>query len=291
MKRVRKAVIPAAGYGTRFLPATKAQAKEMLPIIDTPTIQFIVEEAVKSGIEEILIITSSTKKPIEDHFDRNWELENALAAKGKNEELKLIETIAHMARLYYVRQQEQRGLGDAIAHAEAFVGDEPFAILLGDDVVVHEGKGAIGQLIEQYEQTGCSVVGVQTVADKDVNKYGIVSPVETHGRLSKLDNMVEKPKFENAPSNQAVLGRYILTPKIFDLLKTQELGAGNEVQLTDAIKRLMEFEDVYAYDFEGKRYDIGSKIGFLEATVDFALKRPELKDDFVALLKDRISKL
>ncbi|MBS5115400.1 MAG: UTP--glucose-1-phosphate uridylyltransferase GalU [Erysipelotrichaceae bacterium] len=279
--KVRKAVIPAAGLGTRFLPATKALPKEMLPIVDIPTVQYIVEEAVESGIEEILIITNSTKHVMENHFDKNYELEERLKASGKNAQLEMINDIANLANIFYIRQKEPRGLGDAILCAKSFIGDEPFAILLGDDVVVNEGgEPALKQLINQYDSVQASVVGVQTVAKKDVNKYGIVDPSKSHpakGRLVKLTDMVEKPAVDKAPSQLAVLGRYVLTPEIFDLLETQEKGAGNEVQLTDAIKRLMDRQAVYAYDFEGNRYDVGDKFGFIKATIDFALKRDELK--------------
>ena len=288
-KKVRKAIIPAAGLGTRFLPATKAIAKEMLPIVDIPTIQYIIQEAVDSGIEEILIITNSNKHAMENHFDKNYELEERLKESGKLEQVKMIQDIADMANIYYIRQKEPKGLGHAVLCAKSFIGDEPFAVLLGDDVVVNkEGKPALKQLIEQYEQTSASVVGVQTVAKKDVSKYGIVEPSKSHpakGRLVKLTDMVEKPAPEKAPSQMAVLGRYVLTPEIFELLETQGKGAGGEIQLTDAIKRLLDRQAVYAYDFEGKRYDVGDKLGFLEATVDFALKREELRDDFMKYLK------
>lgn len=279
--KIRKAVIPAAGLGTRFLPATKALPKEMLPIVDIPTVQYIVEEAVASGIEEILVITNSTKHVMENHFDKNYELEERLKVSGKKAQLEEIDRISHLANIFYIRQKEPKGLGDAILCAKSFIGDEPFAILLGDDVVVNEGgKPALKQLIEQYSTTQASIVGVQTVEKKDVSKYGIVAPSQSHpksGRLVKLSGMVEKPTLEKAPSQMAVLGRYVLTPEIFDLLETQQKGAGNEIQLTDAIMRLMDRQAVYAYDFEGIRYDVGDKFGFIKATIDFALKRDELK--------------
>ena len=281
-KKVRKAIIPAAGLGTRFLPATKAIAKEMLPIVDIPTIQYIIQEAVDSGIEEILIITNSNKHAMENHFDKNYELEERLKESGKLEQVKMIQDIADMANIYYIRQKEPKGLGHAVLCAKSFIGDEPFAVLLGDDVVVNkEGKPALKQLIEQYEQTSASVVGVQTVAKKDVSKYGIVEPSKSHpakGRLVKLTDMVEKPAPEKAPSQMAVLGRYVLTPEIFELLETQGKGAGGEIQLTDAIKRLLDRQAVYAYDFEEKRYDVGDKFGFIKATIDFALDREDLHD-------------
>lgn len=292
--RVRKAVIPAAGLGTRFLPATKALAKEMLPIVDTPTIQYIIEEAVKSGIEEILIITNSNKHAMENHFDRNYELEERLSASGKLAEVKMINDIANMANIFYIRQKEPKGLGHAILCAKSFIGDEPFAILLGDDVVVNkDSEPALAQLIHAYDKTQASVVGVQTVEKKDVVKYGIVEPSASHpakGRLVKLTNMVEKPKVEEAPSQMAVLGRYVLTPEIFELLETQEAGAGNEIQLTDAIKRLMDRQAVYAYDFEGVRYDVGDKFGFIKATIDFALDREDLKEKVKTYLTELVNK-
>lgn len=292
INKVRKAVIPAAGLGTRFLPATKALAKEMLPIVDTPTIQYIIEEAVQSGIEEILIITNSNKHAMENHFDRNYELEDRLLASGKKAEVKMINDIANLANIYYIRQKEPKGLGHAVLCAKSFIGDEPFAVLLGDDVVVNKNsKPALQQLIEAYTDTRASVVGVQTVERKDVSKYGIVEPSASHpakGRLVKLTNMVEKPKVEEAPSQMAVLGRYVLTPEIFELLETQTKGAGDEIQLTDAIKRLMDRQAVYAYDFEGVRYDVGDKFGFIKATIDFALDREDLKEKIQNYLKELV---
>lgn len=288
-QKVRKAVIPAAGLGTRFLPATKALAKEMLPIVDIPTIQYIIEEAVESGIEEVLVITNSNKHAMENHFDVNYELEERLKASGKDVQVKLIRDIADLANIYYIRQKEPKGLGHAILCAETFIGDEPFAVLLGDDVVVNkQSKPALKQLIDAYQETQSSVVGVQTVKKEDVSKYGIVEPDRAHinkGRLVKLSSMVEKPSMDTAPSQMAVLGRYVLTPEIFDLLKTQGTGAGGEIQLTDAIKRLMDRQAVYAYDFEGVRYDVGDKFGFIKATIDFALDREELHDQVLAYIK------
>ncbi|MGL4953057.1 MAG: UTP--glucose-1-phosphate uridylyltransferase GalU [Culicoidibacterales bacterium] len=292
MKKVRKAVIPAAGMGTRFLPATKAQPKEMLPIVDKPTIQYIIEEAVASGIEEILIITSGTKRSIEDHFDKSYELEDTLAKKGKTEMLEMVQSISNMVNIHYIRQKEALGLGHAVLQAKAFIQDEPFAVLLGDDVVVNkQGEPALKQLITAYDQKHASVLGVQTVAMADVDKYGIVAPSQSTpqaGRLVKLADMVEKPKQADAPSQMAVLGRYVLTPEIFDLLASQTPGAGNEIQLTDAIKRLMDRQAVYAYDFEGQRYDLGDKFGFIKATIDFALDRPELHDEVYAYLHELV---
>lgn len=288
--KVRKAIIPAAGYGTRFLPATKSMPKEMLPIIDKPTIQYIVEEAVSSGIEEILIITNSQKSSIENHFDRSWELEGFLASRNKKEELELVKKVSNIANVYSVRQKEQRGLGHAILCAKAFVGDEPFAVLLGDDVVYNPDRPAIKQLIDYFDNVQASIVGVQEVEYDSLNKYGIITPKgelnnEGSNESCEISDMVEKPAPENAPSRFGVLGRYVLTPKIFELLETQQVGVGGEIQLTDAIKRLIAFEKVYAFKFEGRRYDVGSKIGFIEATIDFALQRDDLKDEVKNLLK------
>lgn len=286
-KRVKKAVIPAAGLGTRFLPATKAMPKEMLPIVDTPTIQYIVEEAVGSGIEEILIITNANKHSMENHFDRSFELEHRLHASGKLEEEKLICDIAGMANIYYVRQKEPLGLGHAVLCARSFIDNEPFAVLLGDDIVLDSGGGeALGQLISAYDQTGASIIGVQRVAQSDVSKYGIVDPGgELSGRMARLADMVEKPAIEDAPSNLAVLGRYVLTPEIFGLLRDQKPGKGGEIQLTDAIRRLMTTQPVYCYDFIGKRYDVGDRFGFIKATIDFALMRDDLKDEVMEYVR------
>ncbi len=289
MKKITKAVIPVAGFGTRFLPFTKAMPKEMLPIIDKPTIQYIVEEAVKAGITDILFVTAahSNKRSIEDHFDTNLELEMLLEKKGKEEFLKEIKELSSLANIQYIRQKEAKGLGDAILCSKTFVGSDSFAVLLGDDVVVGDVP-AIGQLIKAYETKESSIMGVQEVKKEDVNKYGIVSLDNCEGNLEKMNDFVEKPNANDAPSNKAVLGRYILTPTIFEYLETQKEGAGNEIQLTDAVKRMMEKEDVYAFAFEGKRYDIGDKLGFLKATVDFALQREGLKEDFRKFLETKI---
>ncbi len=289
MKKITKAVIPVAGFGTRFLPFTKAMPKEMLPIIDKPTIQYIVEEAVKAGITDILFVTAahSNKRSIEDHFDTNLELEMLLEKKGKDDFLKEIKELSSLANIQYIRQKEAKGLGDAILCAKTFVGNDSFAVLLGDDIVVNEVP-AIGQLISAYETKESSIMGVQEVSDKDVDKYGIVSLNGCEGSLEKMNDFVEKPNIKEAPSNKAVLGRYILTPTIFEYLETQKEGAGNEIQLTDAVKRMMEKEDVYAFTFEGNRYDIGDKLGFLKATVDFALQREGLKEEFKKFLKNKI---
>ena len=266
----------------------------MLPIVDVPTVQYIVE-AVSSGIEEILIITNSNKHCMENHFDKAYELEERLAESGKMDQVKMINDISNLANIYYVRQKEPKGLGHAVLCAKSFIGNDPFAVLLGDDVVINKGgKPALGQLIEAYNKHHASVVGVQTVAEDQVSKYGIVAPnknVPADGRAVKLDNMVEKPKQKDAPSRMAVLGRYVLTPEIFELLESQGAGAGGEIQLTDAICRLIDTQAVYAYDFEGIRYDVGDKFGFIKATIDLALERPELYDQVAAYLKEISQKL
>lgn len=289
IKNVKKAVIPAAGLGTRFLPATKAQPKEMLPIVDKPTIQYIVEEAVASGIEEIIVITSSTKRSIEDHFDKSYELEDTLEKKGKKELLKLVKGISNMVNIHYIRQKEPLGLGHAVLCAKSFIGDEPFAVLLGDDIVyAGENEPALKQLINTYNETGASVVGVQTVAKSEVDKYGIVAPqdLKLNDKVYKVSDLVEKPAIDKAPSQLAILGRYILTPEIFEYLETQERGAGNEIQLTDAIKRLNKRQAVYACDFAGRRYDVGDKFGFITAQIDFALKNEEISEKVKAYISN-----
>ena len=282
---IRKAVIPAAGYGTRFLPATKATPKEMLPIVDKPTIQYIVEEALESGIEDILIISGHGKRAIEDHFDSAPALEHELARKGKQDLLDVVRETTDV-NVHYVRQKYMRGLGDAILCARSFVGDEPFAVLLGDDVVYHPERSALRQLIDIYEETGGSVLGCQIVSDEQVSSYGIVGGETLENRrLMRVSDMVEKPSLEEAPSRMAVLGRYIIRPEIFSILGETKPGKGGEIQLTDALKVLAQREAVYAYDFEGKRDDLGDKLGFLEATVEFALRRPDLGGPFQAYLK------
>lgn len=284
-KKIRKAIIPAAGLGTRFLPATKAQPKEMLPIVDKPTLQYIIEECIASGIEEILIITGRNKKSIEDHFDKSVELELELEKSGKEEMLKMVRDITDMINIHFIRQKEPRGLGHAIHCAKTFVGDEPFAVLLGDDIVYNDEKPCLKQLIDCYNECGTSVLGVQTVDRSQVNKYGIVGGEQVSDRVYKVSDLVEKPRVEEAPSNVAILGRYIITPRIFEILETTAPGKGNEIQLTDALLTLVKEESMYAYDFEGKRYDAGDKLGYLQATVEYALRRPDLKDDFMAYLK------
>ena len=283
--KIRKAIIPAAGLGTRFLPATKAQPKEMLPIVDKPTLQYIIEECVASGIEEILIITGRNKKSIEDHFDRSVELEMELEKSGKEEMLKMVRKISDMVNIHFIRQKEPRGLGHAILCAKTFVGNEPFAVLLGDDVVYNDNKPCLKQLIDCYEEYKTSVLGVQTVEPQDVNKYGIVGGLHIEDRVYKVKNLIEKPAVEESPSNVAILGRYIITPKIFEILENTKPGKGNEIQLTDALLELIKHEAMYAYDFEGRRYDVGDKLGFLQATVEYALRKEELRDGFIEYLK------
>jgi UTP--glucose-1-phosphate uridylyltransferase len=285
--KIRKAVIPAAGLGTRFLPATKAQPKEMLPIVDKPTIQYIVEEAISAGIESILIVTGRGKRNIEDHFDKSYELESELERKGKSSLLTIVEDISNLVDVYYVRQKEAKGLGHAISCAKAFVGNEPFAVLLGDDIVVSK-KPAIGQLIEVFSDYRKTVLGVQRVPAEDVDKYGIIEQLvkSQEYRLHKVSDMVEKPSLQSAPSNLAILGRYVITPEIFDILEHQQPGTGGEIQLTDALKTLCGAQGMYAYEFEGRRYDVGDKLGFLKATVEFALNRDDLKDSFKKYLME-----
>ena len=286
-QRVRKAIIPAAGLGTRFLPATKSQPKEMLPIVDKPTLQYIIEEAIESGIEEILIVTGRSKKSIEDHFDRSVELELELEQKGKKEMLKMVQDISNMVNIHYIRQKEPKGLGHAIHCAKSFIGNEPFAVLLGDDIVDAKVP-CLKQLINTYDEYKTTVLGVQEVAKEDTDKYGILDVKHIEDRVYKVKDMVEKPSVEEAPSNIAILGRYIITPEIFNILENQEPGKGGEIQLTDALQTLATKEAIYAYNFEGRRYDVGDKLGFLEATVDFALKREELRDEFMEFLKNKV---
>ena len=289
MQKIRKAIIPAAGLGTRFLPATKAQPKEMLPIVDKPAIQFIIEEAIASGIEEILIITGRNKRSIEDHFDRSLELEMQLKAQGKYDLLGMIEEISNIT-IHFIRQKEARGLGHAVLCARQFVGNEPFAVLLGDDLVDAKVP-CLAQLIDVYDDLGGSVLGVQKVPRERVSSYGIVDPKPVKPNVWQAVNLIEKPEAEEAPSQLAVLGRYILEPEIFDILEHTKPGRGNEIQLTDAICELEGMQPVYAYNFYGRRYDIGDKEGFLEATVEYALKRPELRDGFMAYLVHSIGPL
>ncbi|MBO8898033.1 UTP--glucose-1-phosphate uridylyltransferase GalU [Staphylococcus aureus] len=285
MKKIKKAIIPAAGLGTRFLPATKAMPKEMLPILDKPTIQYIVEEAARAGIEDIIIVTGRHKRAIEDHFDSQKELEMVLKEKGKSELLEKVQYSTELANIFYVRQKEQKGLGHAISSARQFIGNEPFAVLLGDDIVESEVP-AVKQLIDVYEETGHSVIGVQEVPEADTHRYGIIDPLTKNGRQYEVKKFVEKPAQGTAPSNLAIMGRYVLTPEIFDYLKTQKEGAGNEIQLTDAIERMNNDNQVYAYDFEGERYDVGEKLGFVKTAIEYALKDDSMREELTRFIKE-----
>ena len=289
--KIRKAIIPAAGLGTRFLPATKAQPKEMLPIVDKPTIQYIVEEAVASGIEEIIIIIGRGKRSIEDHFDKSYELEDALLKKNQLAMLEEVQKISSLANIYYVRQKEALGLGHAILCAQSFIGNEPFAVLLGDDIVMSETP-CLKQIINVFEYCNSSVVAIQSVPESDVSKYGIIKPKggNLEPNLFYIDSLVEKPAKEDAPSNFAIMGRYVLRPEIFDVLEKLPIGHGRELQLTDAINELNKRQAVLAYHFEGRRYDIGDKIGFIKATMDFALQREDIREDVLTYLKDLYEK-
>lgn len=290
--KIRKAIIPAAGLGTRFLPATKAQAKEMLPIVDKPTIQYIVEEAVASGIEEIIIIIGRGKRSIEDHFDKSYELEDALLKKNQLAILEEVQKISSLANIYYVRQKEAMGLGHAILCAQSFIGNEPFAVLLGDDIVMSETP-CLKQIINVFDYCNSSVVAVQEVPESDVNKYGIIKQkgASVEPNLFYIDSLIEKPAKEEAPSRYAIMGRYVLRPEIFEVLAMLPAGHGGELQLTDAINELNKMQAVLAYDFEGSRYDIGDKIGFIKATIDFALQRNDIKEDVLEYLKNVYEKM
>ncbi|WP_342432784.1 UTP--glucose-1-phosphate uridylyltransferase GalU [Neobacillus sp. FSL H8-0543] len=287
--KVKKAIIPAAGLGTRFLPATKAMPKEMLPIVDKPTIQYIVEEAIESGIEDIIIVTGKGKRAIEDHFDHSFELEQNLFDKGKFELLEEVQKTSKLVDIHYIRQKEPKGLGHAIWCARKFIGNEPFAVLLGDDIVQAE-KPCLKQMIEQYDRNNASILGVQTVPYEEVYRYGIVDGNKIGDRFYSVNNLVEKPKLGDAPSNIAIMGRYILSPRIFEILNNQQPGAGGEIQLTDAIASLNQYEAVYAYDFEGVRYDVGEKMGFIKTMIEFALQRDELKNELFNYLSDVVEK-
>lgn len=289
MKKVRKAIIPAAGLGTRFLPATKAMPKEMLPIVDKPTIQYIVEEAIASGIEDIIIVTGKGKRAIEDHFDNASELEQNLLEKGKLDILEEVRYSSNLADIHYIRQKEPKGLGHAIWCARNFIGNEPFAVLLGDDIVQSDTP-CLRQLMDEYEKTHSSIIGVQQVPEHETNRYGIIDPVKQDGRRYQVRNFVEKPKLGEAPSNLAIMGRYILTPEIFMFLEQQKTGAGGEIQLTDAIEELNQIQRVFGYDFEGKRYDVGEKIGYIKTTIDFALQHESLRTDVLDYMKEIVSK-
>ena len=286
--RVKKAIIPAAGLGTRFLPASKAVPKEMLPVIDTPTIQLIVEEAVEAGIEEILIVTGRGKTAIEDHFDKAYELEDTLRKKGDTAKVSALEQLWKSIRVHTVRQKEPLGLGHAILQGEAFVGGEPFAVLLGDDVVYNPKRGAIAQLSDMYEKHQASVLGVQEVSDDNVHKYGIVDGKEIEDGVYRVQGLVEKPALRDAPSNAAILGRYVISPGIFEHLHQTSFGKGGEIQLTDALLALAKEETMIAYTFEGRRYDVGDKLGFLEAQVEYALRDDTLAEPFLQFLKSTL---
>lgn len=290
MKKVRKAIIPAAGLGTRFLPATKAIAKEMLPIVDKPTIQFIVEEALASGIEDILIVTGKAKRPIEDHFDSNFELEHSLASKGKKELLRLVEETTGI-NLHFIRQKRPLGLGHAVLQAKSFVGDEPFVVMLGDDIM-EDKQPLTKQLMERYDATNASTLAVMKVPHEETDKYGVIDPAEKVSKgLYGVSRFVEKPKPEDAPSDLAIIGRYLLRPEIFEILEKQEPGAGGEIQLTDAIDTLNKTQRVFAHEFTGKRYDVGDKLGMLEANIEFGLKHPEIKDGLQIYIKELAKRL
>lgn len=283
---IKKAVIPAAGFGTRFLPATKALPKEMLPIVDKPNLQYIIEEAIASGIEDIIIVTGRNKKSMEDHFDKSIELELLLKKTGKHELLETVENISNLVDIHYMRQKEPLGLGHAILCTKKFIGNEPFAVLLPDDIIDAEVP-ALKQMIEKYEQVESSILGVNEVPDEDVHKYGIVEYSEADNNLFTVKRLVEKPAIEDAPSNQAIVGRYILSPAIFDELEKVQPDAKGEIQLTDAIDSLLAKESIYSYIFDGTRYDVGDKFGFLQATFDFALKRDDLREPLLAYLKNK----
>jgi UTP--glucose-1-phosphate uridylyltransferase len=287
--KVKKAIIPAAGLGTRFLPATKAMPKEMLPIVDKPTIQYIIEEAIESGIEDIIIVTGKGKRAIEDHFDHSCELEQNLFDKGKFDLLDEVQKASKMVDIHYIRQKEPKGLGHAIWCARKFIGNEPFAVLLGDDIVTAE-KPCLKQMMEQYERYNASILGVQTVPNHEVSRYGIVDGSCIGERFYSVNSLVEKPKQEEAPSNLAIMGRYILNPRIFEILSNQKPGAGGEIQLTDAIAVLNEYEAVYAYDFDGTRYDVGEKFGFIQTTIEFALQREDLRGQLLDYLSGVLKK-
>ncbi len=287
--KVRKAIIPAAGLGTRFLPATKAMPKEMLPIVDKPTIQYIVEEAIESGIEDIIIVTGKGKRAIEDHFDNSMELEHILTEKNKFDLLQEVRKSSDMVDIHYIRQKEPRGLGHAIWCARKFIGEEPFAVLLGDDIISAEVP-CLKQMTDRYEQCQSSIIGVKRVEEKEIPRYGIVDGTALDETLHRVNHLVEKTSIELAPSNLAIMGRYILTPKIFEILSNQTPGSGGEIQLTDAIAALNHFEAVYAYEFDGKRHDVGEKMGFIQTTIEFALQRNDLRFELLKYLNDVIER-
>ncbi|NQX65620.1 UTP--glucose-1-phosphate uridylyltransferase GalU [Paenibacillus alba] len=283
MKKIRKAIIPAAGLGTRFLPATKAQPKEMLPIVDKPAIQYIVEEAIESGIEDIIIVTGRNKRAIEDHFDKSVELEMMLEEKGSTKLLEIVQSVSNLADVHYIRQKQPLGLGHAILCARKFIGDEPFAVLLGDDILQSSPPG-LKQMMNIYEQTETSVIAVQEVPWADVSKYGIISPAAAREQYQLIEDLVEKPDRDQAPSNLAVIGRYIIMPEIFGILERQEAGRGGEIQLTDALRVLNRQQQMAAYLMQAKRYDVGDKMGYIEATIELALQRPDLQEQVKSYL-------
>ncbi|CDO04984.1 UTP--glucose-1-phosphate uridylyltransferase [Oceanobacillus picturae] len=285
--KIKKAIIPAAGLGTRFLPATKAMPKEMLPIVDKPTIQYIIEEAVASGIEDIIIVTGKGKRAIEDHFDNAPELEQNLVDKEKFDLLDKVQYSSGLANIHYIRQREPKGLGHAVWCARHFIGNEPFAVLLGDDIVQSDVP-CLKQLIDQYEEKNSSVIGVQQVPYNETNRYGIIDYSSSEDKLYQVKQLVEKPKDGEAPSNLAIMGRYVLTPEIFDFLESQEVGAGGEIQLTDAIQKISESQKVFALDFDGKRHDVGEKIGFVKTTIEFSLQHEELRAEVLAFLEETL---
>ncbi len=292
MSIITKAVFPVAGLGTRFLPATKANPKEMLPVVDKPLIQYAVDEAVRAGIKELIFVTSSSKRAIEDHFDKNYELERELERKGKDDLLKLLrDVVPPDVTCIYIRQAEALGLGHAILCARSVVGNDPFAVLLADDLIDGERGGCLAQMVEQFQRLQASILGVEQVPIEDTSSYGIVELAGYDGRLARVQGIVEKPKAEDAPSDMAVVGRYILSPEIFSILAEVQPGKGGEIQLTDGIAKLMEKRAVYSYEFDGRRYDCGSKIGYLQATVDYALKHSELGEEFEAFLKGKLCRL
>jgi UTP--glucose-1-phosphate uridylyltransferase len=290
MKKIRKAIIPAAGLGTRFLPATKAQPKEMLPIVDKPAIQYIVEEAIESGIEDIIIVTGRNKRAIEDHFDKSVELEMMLEEKGSLELLKIVQSVSNLADVHYIRQKQPLGLGHAILCARKFIGDEPFAVLLGDDILQSDPPG-LKQMIDIYGQTQSSVIAVQEVPWEDVNKYGIISPAESMAGYKMIADLVEKPERDLAPSNLAVIGRYIIEPEIFAILENQEPGRGGEFQLTDGLRILNLRKQMVAYPVQAKRYDVGDKFGYIQATIELALERPDLREQVKSYLISLVHEL
>ncbi|MGE6260646.1 UTP--glucose-1-phosphate uridylyltransferase GalU [Heyndrickxia sporothermodurans] len=287
--KIRKAIIPAAGLGTRFLPATKAMPKEMLPIVDKPTIQYIVEEAVSSGIEEIIIVTGKGKRAIEDHFDYSFELEHHLIERRKFELLEEVQKSSRLVDIHYIRQKEPKGLGNAIWCARKFIGNEPFAVLLGDDIVQSD-EPCLHQMIQQYERYNASILGVQTIPESEVTRYGIVDGNQISERVFRVNSLIEKPLRNQAPSNLAILGRYILTPKVFEILSDLKPGANGEIQITDAIAELRKYELVYAYDFDGVRYDVGEKFGFIQTIIDFALQREDLREELLNYLTKLLEK-